>query len=90
MATSDTELIKLDLLETGVAVLQLNRPKKRNAFNQAMINEIVRTLRDLDKNDEIRAVVVTGGESAHFCGMFIQSCADCNVRVQRTMTDYRK
>lgn len=76
MATSETKLINIDLRETGVAVLQLNRPKKRNAFNQAMINDIVQTLQNLDQNKEVRVVVVTGGDSAHFCGMFIQSCAD--------------
>jgi len=64
------EFVKVDVQGTGVATVQLNRPRKRNAFNQSMINEIVRTLQELDTNDEVRAVVLTGGDSAHFCGMF--------------------
>ncbi|KAG5806292.1 hypothetical protein H9Q74_007852 [Fusarium xylarioides] len=53
---------------TGVALIQFNRPAKRNAFSQNTINEIVATLDHLDSVDTVRAVVLTGGPEGHFCG----------------------
>jgi hypothetical protein len=56
--------------DTGVALIQFNRPAKRNAFSQNTINEIVATLDHLDSVDTVRAVVLTGGPEGHFCGKF--------------------
>jgi hypothetical protein len=56
--------------DTGVALIQFNRPAKRNAFSQNTINEIVTTLDHLDSVDTVRAVVLTGGPEGHFCGKF--------------------
>ncbi|KAK7575033.1 hypothetical protein V3481_016998 [Fusarium oxysporum f. sp. vasinfectum] len=53
--------------DTGVALIQFNRPAKRNAFSQNTINEIVTTLDHLDSVDTVRAVVLTGGPEGHFC-----------------------
>lgn len=53
----------------GVAVLQLNRPQKRNAFTQAMIDTMVAALGYLDARKETRALVVTGSPGGGpFCG----------------------
>ncbi|KAF4450371.1 enoyl-CoA hydratase [Fusarium austroafricanum] len=52
---------------TGVALVQFNRPAKRNAFSQNTINEIVATLAHLDSSDTVRAVVLTGGPEGPFC-----------------------
>ncbi|KAG5750168.1 hypothetical protein H9Q69_010182 [Fusarium xylarioides] len=56
--------------DTGVALIQFNRPAKRNAFSQNTINEIVATLDHLDSVDTVRAVVLTGGPEGHFCARF--------------------
>ncbi|KAK2031013.1 enoyl-CoA hydratase/isomerase [Colletotrichum zoysiae] len=53
--------------EKAVALVQFNRPAKRNAFSQAMIGELVATLAHLDALDAVRAVVVTGGPDGPFC-----------------------
>ncbi|KAL1879835.1 hypothetical protein Daus18300_001673 [Diaporthe australafricana] len=54
----------------GVAVLQLNRPQKRNAFTQAMIDAMVAALGYLDARKETRALVVTGSPGGGpFSGM---------------------
>lgn len=50
----------------GVAVLWLNRPQVRNAFDGTMIAELDRALRALDGDDSVRAVVVAGQGKA-FC-----------------------
>jgi len=56
---------------TGVALVQLDRPAKRNAFSQAMIGEFVSVLAALDSSDEVRAVVLTGSPDGPFCGMYL-------------------
>ncbi|KAF4307760.1 Crotonase core [Botryosphaeria dothidea] len=58
------------LLETcrddGVALIEFNRPSKRNAFSQAMIDQLVATLLRLDQDGRVRAVVVTGSPGGPF------------------------
>ncbi|KAK2060134.1 enoyl-CoA hydratase/isomerase [Colletotrichum caudatum] len=53
--------------DKAVALVQFDRPAKRNAFSQAMIGELVATLAHLDALDAVRAVVVTGGPDGPFC-----------------------
>lgn len=55
-----TEHLKVLVDDDGVAVVQLNRPQKRNAFTQAMIDAMVAALAYLDASKDVRALVVTG------------------------------
>jgi 1,4-dihydroxy-2-naphthoyl-CoA synthase len=55
--------------EGGVAVVELNRPKKRNALSQELIDELTGVLRQLDKDTEVRVVVLTSSGDSPFCGM---------------------
>lgn len=55
--------------EGNVTVVQLNRPKKRNALSQALINELIGVLFQLDRSNTVRAVVLTSSEQGPFCGM---------------------
>ncbi|KAK3333046.1 enoyl-CoA hydratase/isomerase [Cercophora scortea] len=66
--------LKLDLRsETGVAIVQLNRPEKRNAFNHAMMRELVGVLDTLEGDVEIRVIVLSGLPDGPFCsGMDIK------------------
>ena len=50
----------------GVAVLWLNRPEVRNAFDETLIAELTRALKALDADDAVRAVVIAGQGKA-FC-----------------------
>ncbi len=52
--------------QQNYAVLTLNRPEKRNALNQPMIEALNRTLIELEGDKEIRALLVRG-EGASFC-----------------------
>jgi enoyl-CoA hydratase len=61
--------------EGGVAVVELNRPKKRNALSQALIDELTGVLRRLDQDAEVRVVVLTSSGDAPFCGMLLQLCS---------------
>jgi enoyl-CoA hydratase/3-hydroxyacyl-CoA dehydrogenase len=62
------EFVKLDInQETRVARLILNRPNRANAFNADFIVEIDKALGELEKNDAVLCVVITGA-GANFCG----------------------
>jgi methylglutaconyl-CoA hydratase len=50
----------------GVARLTLDRPDIRNAFDDALIAALTQALRELDADDEVRAVVLAGNGPA-FC-----------------------
>ena len=43
-----------------VAKITLNRPERMNAWNQDMREDMTRTLRAADADDNVRAVVLTG------------------------------
>ncbi len=53
-------------VENGVALVTLNRPEKLNAFTLAMRKELIALFSLADKDDAVRAVVVTGAGKA-FC-----------------------
>jgi enoyl-CoA hydratase len=45
----------------GIALITLNRPKKRNAINALMRNEMVEALKDATIDNLVRVVILTGG-----------------------------
>ena len=60
------ENLKCEIDQRGVATLTLNRPKLHNAFNQALITELVDTFTRLASDDKVRLAVLTG-EGKSFC-----------------------
>jgi enoyl-CoA hydratase len=55
--------------DDAVAIVTLNRPQVLNALNVAMIAELARAFAELDSDDAVRAVVLTGaGERAFAAG----------------------
>lgn len=50
----------------GVATLTLNRPDKSNAFNDTLIAEMIDALKAVERDNEVRAVVITGA-GKNFC-----------------------
>jgi enoyl-CoA hydratase/carnithine racemase len=53
-------------IDSGVAVLTLNRPEQLNAYTADMGTLLSRAYRDCDEDDDVRAIVVTGAGRA-FC-----------------------
>lgn len=51
-----------------VRVLAINRPEKRNALSQALIDRLLEELGDASRDDAVRVIVVTGTDTL-FCGM---------------------
>jgi methylglutaconyl-CoA hydratase len=52
--------------ENKVAWITLNRPDVRNAFNEVMIDELIQAIDAVEKDDDVRVVVLTGRGKA-FC-----------------------
>lgn len=50
----------------GVATITLNRPDKSNAFDDAMIGEMIDALKTVERDAEVRTVVITGA-GKNFC-----------------------
>jgi enoyl-CoA hydratase len=55
-------------IDDGVAVLTLNRPSALNAVTHEMHGELQRLLPQLDRDDRVRAIIVTGEGSAFSAG----------------------
>jgi len=53
-------------LADGVATLTFNRPEVRNAFNGAMAEEVQAALKQAERDDAVRCLVITGA-GAGFC-----------------------
>ena len=49
-----------------VAIVTLNRPEVRNAFDDVLISDLTRVFLELDRDETVRAVVLTGAGKA-FC-----------------------
>jgi len=55
--------------ETGIATITLNRPDRLNTINPEMVEELDRALAELERDEKVRCVVVTGaGEKAFSAG----------------------
>ncbi|HEX2142748.1 MAG TPA: enoyl-CoA hydratase-related protein [Candidatus Limnocylindria bacterium] len=57
-------------------MVRLNRPKQLNALNAQVMDELCATLEDLDRDESVRAIVVTGNERAFAAGADIGEMAD--------------
>lgn len=53
-------------IEGSIAVITLNRPEKRNALNDGLINSLKDSLRQADNNENLRAIVIKGA-GKDFC-----------------------
>lgn len=55
-------------IDKNIAIVTLNRPDKANAINAVGWDKIKSTFEELDINEDVRVIVLNGGESKHFCG----------------------
>lgn len=75
------------ILETDdrrIATLTINRPKKLNALNDEVLNELADAFKAIQINDDIAAVIITGaGEKAFVAGADIKELSELNKRSGR-------
>lgn len=76
---SDIDTGTQDLLATvedGVAELTLNRPERRNALSLPMVDALARVLADLEADEGVGAVVLTGAGEAFCAGGDVKGFAE--------------
>lgn len=59
-----------------IALIQINRPKELNALNRQVMLEIKEALLQLDEDEQVRVVILTGGEKVFAAGADIKQMAD--------------
>ena len=64
----DFKYLLVDKDDEGIATIRLNRPEARNALNQEFISELGTAADLVARDQEVRAVIVTGGEEVFAAG----------------------
>lgn len=77
-------VVKVERLDGGVGVITLNRPEARNALNRALVLGMNAALEELDADEAIGAIVITGGDR------FFSAGADIKEMTRRTFVDAYK
>ena len=72
---SDAVLLVERFADAGTALVRLNRPKQLNALNGELMAALAATLEELDADEGVRAIVVTGSERAFAAGVDISEMA---------------
>ncbi len=66
--------------ENNIATITINRPTKLNALNKITISDLHKAFKTLAKNNEIRAIILTGsGEKAFVAGADIAEFANFSI-----------
>ncbi len=58
--------------QPNIALVRLNRPKELNALNLQLMLEMKEALAQLDANEEVRCIIITGNEQAFAAGADIK------------------
>jgi len=64
--------------QSRTALVRLNRPKQLNALNGAVMDALCDALEELDRDEEVRAIVVTGNDRAFAAGADIGEMASAS------------
>jgi enoyl-CoA hydratase len=60
----------------NVALVQLNRPNELNALNAELMQQLRDAMQSLDRNENVRVIILTGNEKAFAAGADIKQMAD--------------
>src|SRR5258708_31651083 len=60
----------------AIAVVTMNRPQSLNALSYALVKDLSLALQELDQDNEVRVIVVTGGEKVFAAGADIKEMAE--------------
>ncbi|MGQ4615532.1 enoyl-CoA hydratase-related protein [Nocardia sp. R7R-8] len=66
---SEDDPVLVDIDAAGVATVTLNRPKRKNGLNKAMVDAAITALERIAADDACRVVVLTGSGSSFCSGM---------------------
>ena len=73
------EYIKTSSPKSGVVLIELNRPEKRNALNNAILQEIADCLQQLEADTTVKVVVITGNPQCFAAGADLNELSKLDV-----------
>lgn len=71
--------------EGNIACVKLNRPDRMNALSMEMLEEIIQAFKELEKDEEINAVVITGNDKAFSAGFDMDSVMNLGKSKMKSM-----
>ncbi len=84
------DLIKYEK-ETPLAIITINRPKVMNALSNDLIDELAKAFAEVENDEEIRALIITGeGEKAFMAGADINELQERDHVMGRKQTRRRQ
>ncbi len=76
MSTNSTYTEIIYEVSDNIATVTMHRPDKMNAFTGVMMNELLQVFDEIDADDNVRAVIVTGSGRAFCAGADLSHGAD--------------
>jgi len=64
--------------KNNTVIISFNRPEKFNSFNRQMALALQETLDEVEKNDEVRTIIITGNGKAFCAGQDLAEAMDPN------------
>ena len=74
-ASTGNNFVEVDFSIQKIAVVKINRPEAKNALNGEVRKQLAQAFTKLSFNDEINAVVLTGGEEVFAAGADLKEMA---------------
>jgi enoyl-CoA hydratase len=62
--------------DNPIAVVTLNRPQQLNALSYGLVKDLSLAMQALDRDDEVRVIIVTGGEKVFAAGADIKEMSE--------------
>jgi len=76
--------------ENGVAVVTLNRPERMNALSYQLREELGTVFDEIEQDEEVKVVILTGGTKAFSAGADIKERANKKMTQPQTYFNYQK
>jgi len=73
--STGNNFVEVDFSIQKIAVVKINRPEAKNALNSEVRKQLAQAFTELSFNDEINAVVLTGGEEVFAAGADLKEMA---------------
>lgn len=75
----------------NIGLLTINRPEKLNAISNELISELKKLLDEIENDEELRALIITGaGDKAFVAGADIKELVDRDARLGRRVSQERQ
>jgi len=66
-------------IQGNIAIVRLNRPDKLNALNMELVWDFVQAFNEIEKNKDVKAVIVTGNGKAFCAGADVSEMSNMSI-----------